>query len=264
MGGVFRHGASPARAGRRPAGLEGTYRLLRLHPGPTVDAGVLAALAGTSRSAARATLAELARARLVEEVGDGRFRLVGEPAPARSSPAPDAAGRRDRLVRHLASTAVTAAAVAYPTGGAVVLPPFTSAAAARAWLAAELPTLLAAAGNPRLGLRASPAPGVGAGRTLTDLGVALLRLGWYPQAYDCAERCLEICGNLADRRGEAAALVNLGICRERQGRLVRALAWYAEAYDVCTRIGYLTGEAAAGRGLERVYQRLATTDALAV
>jgi tetratricopeptide (TPR) repeat protein len=147
-------------------------------------------------------------------------------------------------VRHLVVRAVSAEAVAYPAGPAVTLPPFASAGSARAWLDAELPALLALAGNRTLGLRAGPAPAL--------LGVALLRLGRYDEAVGVLTRGARSCRAAGDRHGEAAAMVNLAICRDRQGRWIEALAWHTEAYELCLRIGWRAGAAVARRGVDTV------------
>ena len=144
-------------------------------------------------------------------------------------------------VRHLVVRAVSAEAVGYPVGPAVTLPPFGSPRSARDWLDAEMPALLAVAGNRTLGLRAGPAPVL--------LGVALLRLGRYDEAVGVLARCARSCRAAGDRHGQAAALVNLGVCRDRQGRWIEALAWHTEAYELSLRIGWSAGAAAAGRGL---------------
>ena len=68
-----------------------------------------------------------------------------------------------------------------------------------------MPALLAVAGNRTLGLRAGPAPVL--------LGVALLRLGRYDEAAGVLTRCARSCRDVGDRRGQAAALVNLGVCQ---------------------------------------------------
>jgi hypothetical protein len=236
-------------------------RLLGAYPGPSAGIGSVAALAGMSRPAARAAVTRLAAAGLVDTVG-GRV-VVPDRLRGLVAGQPDAAAARDRLLRHLLTRAVAAAAVAVPEGPAVALPPFRSVAAARSWLAAELPTLLAVP-DPDFALRLAPALGdrladadavvlyrravaAGGGATLRlRLGVMLCRLGQDTEAVEHLRAALPGLDKPADR---AAALLPLAGCRERQGRRVEALAWYAEAYDACLRAGDRIGQAAALRRL---------------
>jgi len=235
-------------------------RLLGVYPGPSAAMGSVAALAGVSRPVARAAVTRLAAEGLVDTVG-GR---VVVPARLRAATADNAETRaaRDRLLQHLLTRAIAAAAVASPDGPAVALPPFRSAAGARAWLANELPTLLAV-GDPEFVLRVAPAldghlsdadalllyqraaTGGDPGMRLR-LGLTLCRLGRHGEAAEHLRAALPRLDLPADR---AAALLELAGCRDRQGRRVEALAWYAEAYEACLRAGDRVGRAVALRRL---------------
>lgn len=235
-------------------------RLLGVYPGPSAAMGSVAALAGVSRPVAREAVARLAAEGLVDTVG-GR---VVVPARLRASTADNAETRdaRDRLLKHLLTRAIAAAAVAAPDGPAVALPPFRSASGAREWLASELPTLLAVP-DPDFALRLAPA----LGEHLSDadalalyrraatgsdpgmrlrLGLMLCRLGRYGEAAEHLRAALPRLDLPADR---AAALLRLADCRDREGRRVEALAWYAEAYEACLRAGDQVGHALALRRL---------------
>jgi len=249
------HRAAPA-----PAEQAGSLlRLLGVYPGPSAALGSVAALAGVSRPVARAAVTRLAADGLVDTVG-GR---VVVPAALRAATADNAQTRpaRDRLLRHLLTRAIAAAAVAAPDGPTVALPPFRSAAGARSWLAAELPTLLAVP-DPTFALRLARALGdqladddalllyhAAAGgdpEMRLRLGLTLCRLGRHDEGAEQLRAALPGLGRPADR---AAALLQLAGCRDRQGRRVEALAWYAEAYEACLRAGDRVGRAVALRRL---------------
>ena len=250
------HRAAPA-----PAEQAGSLlRLLGVYPGPSAALGSVAALAGVSRPVARAAVTRLAADGLVDTVG-GR---VVVPAALRAATADNAQTRpaRDRLLRHLLTRAIAAAAVAAPDGPTVALPPFRSAAGARSWLAAELPTLLAIP-DPAFALRLARALGdqladddalllyqrataAGDPEMRLRLGLTLCRLGRHDEGAEQLRAALLGLGRPADR---AAALLQLAGCRDRQGRRVEALAWYAEAYEACLRAGDRVGRAVALRRL---------------
>ena len=250
------HRAAPASADQAGKLL----RLLGAYPGPSAAMGSVAALAGVSRPVARAAVTWLAAEGLVDTVG-GR---VVVPARLRAETVDDAETRaaRDRLLQHLLTRAMAAAEVAAPDGPAVALPPFRSAAGARSWLVAELPTLLAV-GDRDFALRLAPALGehlpdadalalyqrAAAGNDAEmrlRLGLTLCRLGRHGEAAEHLRAALPRLDLRADR---AAALLHLAGCRERQGRRVEALAWYAEAYEACLRAGDRAGRAVALRRL---------------
>jgi hypothetical protein len=248
-------------AGPIPPEAARVLRLLGVHPGPSAGPGSVAALAGIPRPAARDALARLGAAGLVWLAGD----RCAVPARLRAVAAeqPDAAAARDRLLHHLATTATAAATVARPHGPALALPPFGSAAAARAWLAAELPTLLAVP-DPAFALRLAPVLGdqladgdalplyqralaAGGGAPLRlRLGMILCRLGRDTEAVEQLRAALP---DLVEPPERAAALLHLAGCRHRQGRRVEAMAWYAEAYEACLHVGDQAGRAVAERAL---------------
>jgi tetratricopeptide (TPR) repeat protein len=178
------------------------------------------------------------------------------PAPPTPPPAVD---RWERELRRVAA----AVAVGYPAGPAVTLPPFRSAAAARAWLAGALPALLAEP-DPALAARltavlgdrldaADAVPllrralvGGGGAPVRLRLGQALRRLGDYGEAAGLLRAALPGLRAPADR---AAALLELAACREHQRRPLEAQAWYAEAYEACLHAGDPLGQAVALRRL---------------
>ena len=138
-----------------------------------------------------------------------------------------------RRLRHVASAAV---AMASPGGPALALPPFRTAAAARAWLDVDLPALLAGA--------APDDPDA-----LIDLGRCLFRLERCGEARSVFTRVLALSRARGDRSGEGAALHDIGACHQREGHHLLALAWLTEAYWVWTRAGCEPGRADAARGM---------------
>jgi len=137
------------------------FRLLGLHPGPDVDTGAAAGLAGVTVRQAQRLLAELARANLAGEHAPGRYAvydLLREYAAekcAGTDPAADRAAATARLLDHYLHGAYAAALALSPTRTPVGLdpaqppPPVPSTGPAgydqaAAWFAAEHQVLLAA------------------------------------------------------------------------------------------------------------------------
>jgi tetratricopeptide (TPR) repeat protein len=98
-------------------------------------------------------------------------------------------------LRHLASAA---AAMAVPRGPVVALPPFRTVAAARAWLDAELPTLLAVP-DPEFARRLAP-----------QLADYLEATGRHREAAELFARALVAGGGPAERIRLADALTRIG------------------------------------------------------
>jgi DNA-binding SARP family transcriptional activator/tetratricopeptide (TPR) repeat protein len=105
------------------------FRLLSLHPGPDISVPTAASLMAATPSAARAALAELARASLLTEDAAGRFgchdllrAYAVEQAALADSEAERGAARR-RVVDHYLRTARAAANRLFPPRGQLPLPP---------------------------------------------------------------------------------------------------------------------------------------------
>jgi tetratricopeptide (TPR) repeat protein len=179
-------------------------RLLGLHPGPSADTAAVAALAGLPRPAARAALAGLHDAGLLTAAGGRHHPAAGGPAvfAGRRPAGADEEAAWLRLLRHLLATASAAVTVAFPPGPAVALPPFPTVASARAWLDAELPTLLAVP-DAAFALRLAP--------LLADWLHATSR---HRAADELLSRALDGGGDPAQRLRLAAPLARLGRHRE--------------------------------------------------
>ena len=149
---------------RLGAGAARLFRLLGPHPGPDIGVPAAASLAGVPVAEARAHLAELARAHLVEKhpvEGDSRSRyrchdLLRTYATELSGTADTEAGRRaatHRVLDHYLHTATAAALLLYPHRHSIDLAPLQPGAApaglatvaeALAWFDAEHAVLMAA------------------------------------------------------------------------------------------------------------------------
>lgn len=171
-----------------------------------------------------------------------------------------------RRLQHLASAAV---AMAFPQGPVVALPPFGTAAAARAWLDAELPTLLAVP-DPAFARRLAPVLAgylEATGRQLEAaelfaralvagggpaerirLAAALSRIGWHEQA---AEQYR------AASLDDPDALTDLGISLFRLERYDEARAVFARVLDLSRARGDGVGAGAALVGIGACHQRQA-------
>ncbi len=144
---------------RLDAGSARLFRLLGMHPGPDLAVPAAASLAGVPVGRARAELADLARAHLVEEYAPGRFachdllRLYARELADTMDSAPDRRDAVHRLLDHYVHAAHTATELLQASRGPLTLPPPQPGAAAidlateadaTAWFDAEHAVLLAA------------------------------------------------------------------------------------------------------------------------
>ncbi|MEV6522750.1 tetratricopeptide repeat protein [Longispora sp. NPDC051575] len=249
------------------------FRLLGTHPGGDVDLDAVAALTGVDRAAARRLLDPLARAHLVEPTTGRRF---GMHDLLRVYAAELAAAERDealtRLFDHyLTATRHATAALLPDTGtgsssgpgvGSASGPPALpgaspdpaatpgplSPAAARAWLDAELPNLLASAATPGW-----PAHTLGLAAALSAHLDARSR---YPDALTLHALARDAARTGHDRPAEAAALAQLGALHRRLGDYPAALAHLDAARAAYRDLGDRPGEGRALHGAGVVYWRL--------
>jgi DNA-binding SARP family transcriptional activator/tetratricopeptide (TPR) repeat protein len=269
-----------------------TFRLLGLHPGADIDHYGLAALADTSTDDARATLELLARAHLVQLTSGGRYGmhdLLRAYASDLASRSDSDEQRRAALRRlfdyYLAATAAAmdalypAEAGRRPEGPEVSTPTpgLSEPDAARAWLDAERPTLVAVArhaaehGWPthvsrlagtlvryldsghtfdalavhEYARRAAREAGDrdGEAQALHGLGTTYGRLGRYEPARDHFERALTLFREAGDLVGQARAFGNLGMLHDRQGRYDPAADHHRQALTLFQLAGDPVGEA---------------------
>lgn len=238
------------------------FRLLPLDPGPHLSTRAAAHLTGDGQDdgATAALLRDLARAQLVEPVGQAwnRWRI---PVPLRpyadelrgDGPAHDVPERGDhhrtsaltRLLDHYLATARAADAHLDTRGGTPpAAHPFADRARALTWLEAERANLTAAA------LRTAPALGHPA---RTELAAALARFFAIGRHFDdwtaLGEAAAAVHRGTGDRRAEAATHNSLGSAYRQTRRYDDALAAHTTAADLYRDLGDRRGEAAALDGL---------------
>ncbi|MEU4446791.1 tetratricopeptide repeat protein [Actinosynnema sp. NPDC050801] len=268
------------------------FRRLGLHPGPDVTPFALAALTGSDPDASRLALEVLARNHLVQPAPGGRFfvhdllRAYAEELAGEHDPAPERSAAVERLLAHHLAAASAAMDLLYPADrpyrpDVTVTPPapFPTADAARAWLDAERPTLVAlcrfaehddrpdhvvdlaatlyrylegghyadASTIHGSALRAARRVGQDGmlATALTNLGALRRLLGDYDQAAGYLREAIALHRRTGDQYGAARALSNLGIVQERLGEYEEAAALQREALDVHRRLGNRYGEASA-------------------
>jgi tetratricopeptide (TPR) repeat protein len=247
-----------------PPGPALLFRRLGLHPGPDLDAHAAAALAGSDVAAARQALDALAHAHLVDRVGADRFGrhdLLRAYAVELAAADPDTAGRTAALDRQYGYYLAAAAAAMQrlhpaeahlrpqPPAVTTALPKLADADAARAWLDAERPVLVALAGKAATGEQ--PGFAVLVSATLHRY----LDGGYHTDALAIHEHARAAARRVGDSGGEAQAELGLGIVAYRLGRLPAAVDRLRPALAVFDRIGDLMGQARALSVLGTVAQR---------
>jgi DNA-binding SARP family transcriptional activator/Tfp pilus assembly protein PilF len=281
-----------------------TFRLLGLHPGPDFDHYAVAGLTGCSVSEAGRLLGPLTQAGLVQVTSLGRYGmhdLLRAYAAEQAGAVDGEEERRAALARlfdyylHATAVAMDALGLADDRGrpaaaSAILAPAMTGQAAARAWLDAELATLVAVAvhtaGHGWIGhatrltatlfryldgshnlaaltiythARAAArryGDRVGEVTALINLGLVSARQGCGPDATIQFQEALALAREARDRAGEARAVANLGDINFQQGHYRQASDLYAQAVGLCREIGDLAGVAYALENLGWSDQRL--------
>ncbi|MCA2214112.1 AfsR/SARP family transcriptional regulator [Jidongwangia harbinensis] len=198
------------------------FRLLGAHPGPHFGVHDAGALTATPAETAQHHLDTLARAHLVQPASAGRWTmhdLLRSYAAGLSADPDSHRPAWHRLYEHYAEVAAAAMSCWLPgetrTGTPVVPrthPAFRTPAAARTWLDTHRECLIAAA--------------VHATRHSSDLAVRLSAVlsryleigGHYPDGLTLHGLALGCADAMADPRGRAKALTELGLVHVRQGR----------------------------------------------
>jgi DNA-binding SARP family transcriptional activator/Tfp pilus assembly protein PilF len=274
------------------------FRLLGLHPGPDIDRYATAALAGVDLAPASQALDRLARAHLVHPTGPGRFGMhdllrayACQLATAEYSD-PQRRAAQDRLFDYYLGAAAVAMDRLYPAEAhrrpripppASPTPELPDPGAARGWLDAERPCLVAAAAH--AASHGWPGHAIGLSGTLfryldgghfTDglavhdhahqaarqtgdlvaqahalrrLGAVQDRMGRLTLATEQLERALELFRRAGDESGEAVALHSLSIAERRLGQYESASERQRRALALFRRVGDRTGEASSLTGL---------------
>jgi tetratricopeptide (TPR) repeat protein/transcriptional regulator with XRE-family HTH domain len=248
-----------------PAAAVRMFRLLSLHPAQDWDSYAAAALTATaSLTRARQTLAELARAHLIQSAAPGRYQmhdLLRAYAAGLATSHDDEQARRAALTRlfdyYLATSAAAMDRLAPaehdqrpepPPPPDTPVPEFGDRATARAWLDAELVTLTAVA--------AHTASHGWPGHT-TRLAATLFRYLYAShdtEALTVHTHALEAANRLGDRVAQAHMLASLGYSHDRQGRYQQATACLEQALALDTGDRFAQARALAGLAIVRERQ----------
>ncbi len=234
------------------------FRLLGLHPGPSITAPAATSLATVPLPEARAQLAELARCNLLTEHAPGRYTLhdLLRAYAADLAAAPKEAGNSreavGRLLDYYLSTAAAAMDLLYPAEAhrrprvpppAIGTPQLTDATAALAWLDAERPALIAVTAH--AAAHGWPGHAVRMSATLTRY----LEGGHYAEGVEIHSSASRAARQAGDQNGEADAERDLGAIYLRLGRYSEAYGSLQRALALYRRIGDRHGEARALNGL---------------
>ncbi|WP_084959824.1 ATP-binding protein [Thermoactinospora rubra] len=223
------------------------YRLLGLHAGADIPRDAAAALLGATVARTDLFLDRLLEAHLLQEPVAGRYRfhdLIRAHAAATAIEEEPEADRRAALARlldHYGQAASTAMDRLYPyeadtrpRSGTGSMP---DAAAAAAWLDAELANLLS------LAQHAAEHGFPGHVQHLsTTLHRCLRTRGRYAEAETLHTRALSAARAAADRTSEMEALLGLVEIRRIQGRYDQAVEDGTLALDIARAIGHRSGE----------------------
>jgi DNA-binding SARP family transcriptional activator/Tfp pilus assembly protein PilF len=235
------------------AGNARTFRLLGLHPGPDLDPYAAAAMAGATVQQARQALDTLTSAHLIQPAGPGRYSmhdlLRGYARELTSSIDTEEEQRAalTRLFDHYLHAAAAAMDVLLPAERHrrpriprpdTPIPPLPDPAAARQWLDAERPALVAVAGH----TVAYDWPG-----HATRLSAILFRYlrsgGHIPEVITVSSHALGAARRTGDRVAEATALNQLGNIDRLQGRYRQAVDHHRQALSLFRAAGDRAGEA---------------------
>lgn len=227
-----------------------TFRCLGLVPGPDFDCPATAALTGTDPSTAAARLEDLLDHNLVLQSVPGRYRLhdlirlhtrvlaEGDPAPARDAALDrlmdyyqHTAGRADGLISRFPRLAPAGPAPAHA-------PALPDPDAARTWLRAERPNLLAALRHATAHHRPERAVAL-----IANMATLLRNDGPWSEAIALYGSAVATARSLRDRAGQASALLQLGVVRVLTGDYLAALDALEEAGRLYQELGNPLGQA---------------------
>jgi tetratricopeptide (TPR) repeat protein/transcriptional regulator with XRE-family HTH domain len=226
------------------------FRLLGRHPGPDADVYAAAALAGTDLPLAQQALSALERSHLVAPTGTGRYGMHDLLRAYAVSLGEDRAAS-ERLFDYYLAAASAAMDRLHPAekhrrptapAARTPLPPLDTSDAAREWLDAERPTLIAviahtaAYGWPAWTVR------------LTGILHRHFSSGQYTDSVTAYGHSRDAARLIGDRTAEAEALLSLGIIRGGLGQHQLAtqdnrlaLALFGEAGDVLGQARSVSG-----------------------
>lgn len=247
---------------RLPADAARMFGLLGLHPGPELSVHAAAALADTDLVRARAMLQALDRAHLVRATGGGRYAmhdLLRAYAARRSADDASAPDALRRLLAFYVGTAASAMDGLFPTEKHYrpnVAAPQTPApdlgypAAARAWLDAERPCLIA------IGTYAATHGYTADAVRLSNTLFRYLTETSYTDALAVHAHALQAARQAGDEEGETGVLLALGAAYSQVGRQEPARRHLERALTLARRSGSVTDEARALGAIGVTYGRL--------
>ncbi|HEX4062066.1 MAG TPA: BTAD domain-containing putative transcriptional regulator [Streptosporangiaceae bacterium] len=241
-------------------GPAGVFRLAGLHPGPDLEPGAVAALAGLPVDQASQMLAGLARANLVQPASPGRYLLhdllrgYARDLTVAQDGEPEQQTALTRLLDYYLHAAAAAMNTLFPAErhrrpavpdpaspeSVLPVPALATEAEAQTWLDAERASLVAAITH----AAQTAWPG-----HATLLAGVLFRYfdtgGHFPEAiivHGWAEHAAHRAG---DRVAEGDALTSLGVVYGHQGRYERATGHFERALSRYREAGYQVGQARA-------------------
>jgi tetratricopeptide (TPR) repeat protein len=231
------------------------FRLLGLVPGADIDRYAAAALADATPAHADRLLEDLVDAHLLEAPAPYRYRchdLLRQYAArcAGAEPAPERRAALTRLLDHYAYAAQVAAGTRQPDPPPPVARPATAIPVldrpdlAAAWLDAERPNLLAAAGY--AAGHGWPRHAIWLSRILFHHLDRQARLADAEQLHSLARDAAELIG---DRTAQADALRSLARIDARRGRMASAQGRLGQALELYQQTGDRSGEAHTRYGL---------------
>jgi tetratricopeptide (TPR) repeat protein len=233
------------------------FRRLGVFPGPDFGVALAGALVDTSSDEAEELLERLVDVRLLEEVGEERYRFhdllrlfarerleADETPPARQAAGARALG----WLLEGASAANSLLSPGPPGEGLEGREPEALRSAALAWFETERANLVAAVDQAHRVEDSSSVLG------LTDALTEFfsLRSHWsdWQQTHELA---LDAARNAGDRHGEARTLNNLGLVYANHGRWQDAIANYEQSLETYRALGDRHGEAQTLNNLGNVY-----------
>jgi tetratricopeptide (TPR) repeat protein/transcriptional regulator with XRE-family HTH domain len=244
-----------------PPDVARTFRLLGLHPGPSMEPYAVAALTGTDLEHARRSLGLLVRAHLVNTTGPVRYGMhdLLRAYATNLATANDTDAALDRLFDYYLATSAAAMDRLYPAEtylrprippAATPMPELSDPNLARAWLDAERPCLVAVATH--TAAHGRPGHTVRLSATLyryLDGGLYTDALTIHDHARDAAEQA-------GDRTGQAQARHGLGTVYWQLGRYESAIEYFQQALALFRQSGDRAGEIRALHNLSGVELRM--------
>jgi DNA-binding SARP family transcriptional activator/tetratricopeptide (TPR) repeat protein len=236
------------------------FRLLGAHPGLDISATTAASLAAVSGPEARAALADLTRANLLQEQTPGRFALH-DLLHAYAADLSDEEERRSairRVLDHYLLTARNAVTLVYPSAYQIAMPlpapgeaveRFSEPEQARAWLQAEYHALLAA-----IACAADNGFDTHAWQLTAVLREHFDRRGYYADWARCQRLALAAAGRLGDHAMQALAHRLLSQALITARHLDEAHHHVQEALKLDRRLGDQAGEGFCHFQFSRIFE----------